>query len=52
MRPPLVRIFSLRLTYALLTYSIDDVKDIYARAEGHELKVEGLKDGQNLVADE
>jgi len=30
----------------------DDVKDIYSRAEGHELKVEGLKDGQNLVADE
>jgi Rab GDP dissociation inhibitor len=30
----------------------DDVKDIYQRAEGHELKVEGLKEGQNLVADE
>jgi Rab GDP dissociation inhibitor len=36
----------------LLTIPTDDVKDIYARAEGHELKVEGLKDGQNLVAEE
>lgn len=31
---------------------IDDIKDIYRRAEGHELVVEGLRDGQNLVADE
>ncbi|KAK3672076.1 Rab GDP dissociation inhibitor alpha [Recurvomyces mirabilis] len=30
----------------------DDVRDIYARAEGQELKVEGLKEGQNLVAEE
>nr|POE54501.1 putative secretory pathway gdp dissociation inhibitor 1 [Quercus suber] len=30
----------------------DDVRDIYQRAEGEELKVEGLKEGQNLVADE
>ncbi|KAK5118454.1 hypothetical protein LTR62_002968 [Meristemomyces frigidus] len=30
----------------------DDVRDIYARAEGQELKVEGLKDGQGLVAEE
>jgi len=30
----------------------DDIKDIYRRAEGHELVVEGLRDGQNLVADE
>jgi Rab GDP dissociation inhibitor len=30
----------------------DDVRDIYARAQGEELKVEGLKDGQNLVAEE
>lgn len=30
----------------------DDVRDIYQRAEGHELKVEGLRDGQGLVAEE
>ncbi|KAK3684486.1 Rab GDP dissociation inhibitor alpha [Vermiconidia calcicola] len=30
----------------------DDVRDIYRRAEGEELKVEGLKEGQNLVAEE
>lgn len=31
---------------------IDDVRDIYERAEGHELVVEGLREGQNLVAEE
>ncbi|KAJ9635953.1 Rab GDP dissociation inhibitor alpha [Coniosporium tulheliwenetii] len=30
----------------------DDIKDIYRRAEGKELVVEGLREGQNLVADE
>ena len=30
----------------------DDVRDIYRRAEGQELVVEGLKDGQTLVNDE
>lgn len=30
----------------------DDVRDVYRRAEGEELKVEGLKDGEGLVADE
>lgn len=30
----------------------DDVKDIYRRAEGQELVVEGLREGQNLVAEE
>ena len=30
----------------------DDVRDIYRRSEGQELKVEGLKEGQNLVAEE
>lgn len=30
----------------------DDVRDIYRRAQGEELVVEGLKDGQNLVAEE
>ncbi|OCK85988.1 rab GTPase activator [Lepidopterella palustris CBS 459.81] len=30
----------------------DDIKDIYRRAEGHELVVEGLRDGQDLVAEE
>ncbi|KAI7111936.1 secretory pathway gdp dissociation inhibitor, partial [Hortaea werneckii] len=30
----------------------DDVQDIYRRAEGQELVVEGLKEGTNLVAEE
>ena len=30
----------------------DDVRDIYRRAEGEELKVEGLKEGQQLVGEE
>ncbi|KAI9804520.1 MAG: Rab GDP dissociation inhibitor alpha [Sarcosagium campestre] len=30
----------------------DDVKDIYRRVAGHELVVEGLREGQNLVGDE
>ncbi|OAX85127.1 hypothetical protein ACJ72_00499 [Emergomyces africanus] len=30
----------------------DDVKDIYKRAEGHELVVEGLREGTNLVGEE
>ncbi|KAH8804842.1 secretory pathway rab GDP dissociation inhibitor [Xylogone sp. PMI_703] len=30
----------------------DDVKDIYRRAEGHELVVEGLREGTNLVGEE
>ncbi|KAJ9625118.1 Rab GDP dissociation inhibitor alpha [Taxawa tesnikishii (nom. ined.)] len=30
----------------------DDVKDIYRRAEGQDLVVEGLREGQNLVAEE
>ncbi|KZF25384.1 rab GDP-dissociation inhibitor [Xylona heveae TC161] len=30
----------------------DDVKDIYRRAEGQELVVEGLREGQNLVGEE
>lgn len=30
----------------------DDVRDLYQRAEGTELKVEGLKEGQNLVGEE
>lgn len=31
---------------------VDDVKDIYRRAEGHELVVEGLREGTTLVSDE
>ena len=30
----------------------DDVKDIYRRAAGEELVVEGLRDGENFVAQE
>lgn len=36
----------------MLTWWIDDVRDIYRRAEGHELVVEGLREGTNLVAEE
>lgn len=35
-----------------LTISTDDVRDIYKRAEGHELVVEGLREGTNLVGEE
>ncbi|KAL1969944.1 hypothetical protein VTN77DRAFT_7454 [Rasamsonia byssochlamydoides] len=30
----------------------DDIRDIYRRAEGHELVVEGLREGQTLVSEE
>lgn len=30
----------------------DDIRDIYKRAAGEELVVEGLREGQNLVAEE
>ncbi len=30
----------------------DDVRDIYRRAEGEELQVQGLKEGTNLVGEE
>ncbi|KAI4123061.1 MAG: hypothetical protein LQ338_005457 [Usnochroma carphineum] len=30
----------------------DDIRDIYRRAQGEELVVEGLREGQNLVAEE
>lgn len=36
----------------ILTYPLDDVKDIYRRAEGEELVVEGLREGTNLVGEE
>jgi Rab GDP dissociation inhibitor len=30
----------------------DDIRDVYRRAAGEELVVEGLRDGQNLVTDD
>lgn len=30
----------------------DDVREVYQRVEGEELKVEGLKEGEGLVAEE
>lgn len=30
----------------------DDVRDIYKRAEGEELKVQGLKEGESLATEE
>lgn len=32
--------------------SLDDVKGLYQRAAGEKLEVEGLRDGQGLVAEE
>lgn len=43
---------SLPLLSIILTYPLDDVKDIYRRAEGEELVVEGLREGTNLVGEE
>jgi Rab GDP dissociation inhibitor len=31
---------------------VDDIKDIYRRAEGHELVVEGLREGANFNVEE
>lgn len=38
--------------YIILMTIADDVKDIYRRAAGEELVVEGLREGQNIVAEE
>lgn len=35
-----------------LTSHTDDVRDIYRRAQGEELVVEGLREGTNLVGEE
>lgn len=45
-------VISLSLLSIILTYPLDDVKDIYRRAEGEELVVEGLREGTNLVGEE
>ena len=37
---------------ANLLPSLDDVRDIYRRAEGEELVVEGLREGTSLVGEE
>lgn len=34
-----------------LTVTLDDVKDIYRRATGEELVVEGLREDQQLAAE-
>lgn len=36
----------------MLTRSLDDVRDIYRRAEQEELVVEGLREGDTLVGQE
>lgn len=33
-------------------FPTDDIRDIYRRSEGHELVVEGLREGQTLVGEE
>lgn len=45
-------IIPLSLLSIILTCPSDDVKDIYRRAEGEELVVEGLREGTNLVGEE
>ena len=30
----------------------DDIRDVWKRATGQELKVEGLREGQNLIAED
>lgn len=35
----------------MLTWLADDVRDIYRRATGEELKVDGLREDQSLVAE-
>lgn len=41
-----------KFIYLFTKRCADDVRDIYERAEGHELVVEGLREGQTLVAEE
>ena len=36
----------------MLTIAADDIKDIYRRAEGEELVVEGLREGANFNVEE
>lgn len=45
-------LFPLPLLSTKLTHPLDDVRDIYRRAEGEELVVEGLREGTNLVGEE
>lgn len=45
-------VFNLSIDIYTDQMSADDVKDIYRRAEGNELVVEGLREGTNLVAEE
>ena len=33
-------------------HRLDDIRDVYLRAAGEELVVEGLREGQSLVAEE
>lgn len=51
LRLQLVSTGSIHLVNMHANHSADDVKDIYRRAEGHELVVEGLR-GDDLVAQE
>lgn len=52
LRPQLVTLFHFPGWAIILTYPLDDVKDIYRRAEGEELVVEGLREGTNLVGED
>ena len=48
-----LQVLPLRFVQGYSTYTeVDDVRDIYRRAEKTELVVEGLREGTNLVAEE
>ena len=46
------KLFLVQMLKPDLDHCLDDVRDIYQRAEKEELVVEGLRDGTNLVAEE
>lgn len=52
LKQPQVYFFLTNRLRFLLIYLTDDVRDIYRRAEGEELVVEGLREGTNLVGEE
>ena len=52
LKPPQVCRFWMDERFRTLTRFVDDVRDIYRRAEQEELVVEGLREGDNLVGQE
>jgi hypothetical protein len=52
LRPPLVSFDLFVNSETDADYVADDIKDIYRRAEGQELVVEGLREGANFNVEE